>query len=136
MEIMAVACSKGWEHGESSTRVGGKLWSNPGWVKNEHRGFGFSIKLVALLGSMGQVGAGAEGFGAEGLVVLVLVQGQRGPCRSGARQHCEGKQRLVLIQKQPLFVGELLPALELMKDPTHTRCVSPGSVAVPTQPAL
>lgn len=39
-------------------------------------------------------------------------------------------------QKQPLFVGELLPALELMKDPTHTRCVSPGSVAVPTQPAL
>lgn len=41
-------------------------------------------------------------------------------------------------QKQPPFVGELLPsrAWELMKDPTHTRCVSPGSVAVPTQSAL
>lgn len=71
--------------------MGGKLWSNPGWVKNEHRGFGFSIKLVALLGSKGWVGAGAEGFGAEVLVVLVLVQGQRGPCWSEGRQHCEGK---------------------------------------------
>lgn len=91
MEVRAVACSKGWEHGESSTRVGGKLWSKPGWVKNEHRGFGFSIKLVALLGSKGWVGAGAEGFGAEGLVVPVLVQSQRELCWSEGRQHCEGK---------------------------------------------
>lgn len=91
MEVTAVACSKGRGHGESSTRVGGKLWSKPGRVKNEHCGFGFSIKLVALLGSMGQVGAGAEGFGAEVLVVPVLVQGQRELCWSEGRQHCEGK---------------------------------------------
>lgn len=91
MEVRAVACSKGREHGESSTRVGGKLWSNPGWVKNEHRGFGFSIKLVALLGSKGWVGTGAEGFGAEVLVVPVLVQSQRELCWSEGRQHCEGK---------------------------------------------